>query len=399
MRILFITFQFPYPPISGASIKTLSLLDYLRHNHEVHLISLRRGALSVAQQEWATDLPSIDTAAINKPRNAWSLLSSYAARVPLRIERNRSPELARLVQTNVDRIQPDALFCDGLSMAQYVPSGFLGRKLLHEHNAEYLIWQRQAEIETGPRRWMAAIEAARLRRYEASTIRRFDTVFVVSEDDRRTLLDLGAEPESVRILPNIPDRALLEMPPPESADTELVILYFGTLSWQPNIEGLERLITSVFPGVRRRVPNARLVVAGVGASRTLKKRVTASNGAEFRGEVDDPEPLYRRARVVVDATRSGGGTRLKVLNAFARGIPVVASTIAAEGLDVAPDEHLLVADNDQQMTNDIVELLTNGERWQALRDNARALVRARYVAEIAYQPLDEALTGAPARAS
>ena len=70
-----------------------------------------------------------------------------------------------------------------------------GLRVLHEHNAEYVIWQRQSEIETGPRRWVASLEAVRLRRYEAAALRRFDMVFAVSEDDRRTLLDLGADPE------------------------------------------------------------------------------------------------------------------------------------------------------------------------------------------------------------
>src|SRR6266542_5072336 len=97
MRIIFLTFQFPYPPISGAAIKTLSLLDHLLPNHEVHLVSLRRGPLTKAQKEWAAILDGLQTVELNKPRNAWSLLSSYIARVPLRIERNRSGKMARLV--------------------------------------------------------------------------------------------------------------------------------------------------------------------------------------------------------------------------------------------------------------------------------------------------------------
>jgi glycosyltransferase involved in cell wall biosynthesis len=391
MRILFLTFQFPYPPVNGASIKSLSLIEYLRRDHEVRGVSLRRGALSPTQEAWAGSLGGIRTVALDKPRNAWSLLSSYAARVPLRIERNRSSEMARLVNAEIGAFQPDVLFVDGLSMAQYVPQGFEGLRFLHEHNAEYVIWQRQSEIEIGPRRWVASREAARLRHYEAAAIRRFDMAFVVSEEDRRTLLDLGAESGRVGILPNLPDRALLDMPAPVFEDTEPVVLYFGTLSWQPNIEGLERILTSIFPDVRLRVPEARLIVAGVGAPRALAERVAATEGAEFRGEVEDPESLYQVARVLVDATRSGGGTRLKVLNALARGVPVVASTLAAQGIDVVSGEHLLMANGDIEMVEEIVLLLRDGSRWRALSENARDLVRSRYVAEVAFRPLDEAL--------
>jgi len=398
MRILFLAFQFPYPPVNGASIKTLSLIDYLRRDHDLRVVSLRRGALSPAQEGWAGSLGGVRTVALDKPRNAWSLLRSYAARVPLRIERNRSAEMARLVNTEIGAYQPEVLFVDGLSMAQYVPQGFPGLRFLHEHNAEYVIWQRQSEIETGPRRWVASREATRLRRYEALAIRQFDVVFAVSEDDRRTFLDLGADPDRVGILRNLPDRALLDMQLPAFEETEPVVLYFGTLSWQPNIEGLERILTSVFPEVRRRAPEARLVVAGVGASRALAERVAATEGAEFRGEVEDPDSLYRVARVLVDATRSGGGTRLKVLNALARGVPVVASTLAAQGLDVVAGEHLLVAGGDTEMVDAIELLLRDANRWRALSQTARAFVRSRYLAEIAYRPLDEALAGVSARA-
>jgi glycosyltransferase involved in cell wall biosynthesis len=95
--------------------------------------------------------------------------------------------------------------------------------------------------------------------------------------------------------------------------------------------------------------------------------------------------------VLVDATRSGGGTRLKVLNALARGVPVVASTLAAQGLDVVAGEHLLVANGDNEMVDAIELLLRDASRWQALSQAARAFARSRYVAEIAYRPLDEAL--------
>jgi glycosyltransferase involved in cell wall biosynthesis len=398
MRILFLTFNFPYPAVSGAAIKTLSLLDYLRRDHLVGCVVACAGRLTREQQDWAAQPRQVRTVRVDKGRNLWSLLLSYLHRVPLRIERNRSSAMARLVKEQIASFQPETIFADGLSMAQYIPDDYRGLKLLHEHNAEYLIWQRQSELETGPRRWLAAREATRLRRYEASALHWFDVVFAVSKDDRGELLALGADPGRLRILPNIPDPGLLEMPAPAFADTTPVILYFGTLSWQPNIEGLERLLSSIFPIVRGQVPEARLVVAGAGASPALAGRVIAIEGAEFVGEVQDPEPLYRRARVLVDATRSGGGTRLKILNAFARGIPVVASSVAAQGLEVTPGEQLLVADGDNELANAIVNLLRDPGLWRNLSENARALARDRYVAEVAFRPLDEALARAPAGA-
>jgi glycosyltransferase involved in cell wall biosynthesis len=289
------------------------------------------------------------------------------------------------------------VFVDGWLMAQYLPEDYEGLRVLHEHNAEHEMWERQAELESGPRKPLAAREAARVKKYEAAVLAKFDVIFAVSEDDRKSLREIGGDPNRIRLLPNIPDRALLDAPAPTFETTQPLVLYLGTLNWQPNIEGVERFVSAVFPLVRKRAPDARLIVAGRGASPALQKRVESTDGAEFVGEIDDPESLYKAARVSVDATRSGGGTRLKVLNALARGVPVVASPQAAAGLDIVPGEHLIVARNDQAMAEAIAHLLRDPVRWKILSENGRALIRARYVSEVAFRALDEALSKAPAR--
>lgn len=396
LRILFLASQFPFPADSGGTIKTLSILEYLRARHDVRLICFRRDGLTPPQSEWARHFGEVMTAQLNRSRSALNLLRSYVSKVPLSIERNRSPQMQKLVDDTVRGWAPQVVFVDSWLMAQYLPPSFSGLKLLHEHNAEFELWERQAELESGPRKSVAAREAQRVRKYEQETLARFDAIFAVSEDDRRSLRDLGAPQDRISVLPNIPDRALLDMPPLTFEQTEPIVLFLGTLSWQPNIEGVERLIADVFPAVHRRVPDSRLIVAGRGASKALAQKVAATPGAEFIGETDDLEALYTTARVFADATQSGGGTRLKLLNALARGLPVVASQFAAQGLDIVPGEHMIVARGPAQMIEAIVHLLNDPVRWKVFSENGRALVRGRYVAEAAYRPLDAVLSGAEA---
>lgn len=394
LRILFLASQFPFPADSGATIKTLSILDYLRARHDVRLVCFRRAELSPGQQKWARSFGDVTTVYQDRKRSAWNLVRSYVSGVPLSIERNRSQQMQKAVADTIAGWAPQTVFVDSWLMAQYLPPDYAGRKLLHEHNAEFELWDRQAELETGPRKSLAAREAQRVRKYELETLARFDVIFAVSDDDRKSLRELGADPNRIRILPNIPDRALLDLASPVFEHTEPVVLYLGTLSWQPNIEGIERFTSAVFPTVHKRVPESRLIVAGRGAPKSLAQKVANTAGAEFLGETDEIESLYSIARVFVDATRSGGGTRLKVLNALARGVPVVASQHAAQGLDIVPGEHLIVARNDQAMAEAVIDLLKNPVRWKVLSQNGRALVRARYVAEVAFRVLDDALSGA-----
>ena len=399
MRVLFLSSELPYPADSGATIKTASILEYLRRCHDVHVLCFQRRALTQEQARWCAESGSAETVSLNRGRTPLNLVRSYLRGIPVSIERNRSERMAALVSQRLSDESYDAVFVDGWLMAQYLPRGFGGLTVLHEHNAEHMMWRRQAEREGNPLlRALIRLEYRRVRSYEASILSRFDAVFAVSNADRQALIELGAEPERLRVLPNLPDPALLERPALSFAAVELVILYFGTLSWPPNIEGLQHFLSSVFPLLRQRVPVARFVVAGKGAPAWLERLARRTTGVEFVGPVEEAEPLYRQARVFIEASRSGGGTRLKVLNALARGLPVVASPEGAEGLELVAGEHLLIASGAESTAEAIRRLLSEDGLWQTLSENGRALVRSHYLAEAAYGPLDEVLSGAGARA-
>lgn len=393
MRILFLTSDFPYPPDSGGRIKTHSLVQHLRARHNLRLLSFRRGPLDARQERWASETGDVHTVPLLRGRNLINLVRSYVSGLPLSIERNRHPLMADAVRTACAGI--DAIFCDGWLMAQYVPSAWPGLKLLHEHNAEYVLWQRQAAIERNPlRRWLVHLECRRVKSYEASLLPRFDYVFAVSQQDRLALQRIGGDPARIDVLPNIPDPDLLQRPPLRFQSSEPLVLYFGTLSWLPNLQGLDRLLRHVWPAVRQACPTAALAIAGRGAPATLERAARRTPGVLFLGPVDDPEPLYRRARVFVEATPSGGGTKLKVLNAMARGLPVAASPQAIEGIEAQPGTHAMVGQDPPSLTHAILELLRDPAIWQRISENARALIRQRYTADTAYLPLDEALRAA-----
>jgi glycosyltransferase involved in cell wall biosynthesis len=391
MRILFITANFPFPPNSGAALKTLSVFDYLSRRHDVRAVSIIRAPLTQAQELWAAER-GVQTVLVSRGRSPGNLVRSYLSSVPLSVERNRSGLMKALVEEKLTAGLPDAVFVDGWLVAQYLPEWFPGLKMLHQHNAEYRLWESESDKRgAGPLRWLAGREAGRVRRYEAKIMPRFDAVFAVSVEDARALVSIGADRNRVDLLPNIPDPALLDLPTLSFAQSEPEIMYFGTLSWQPNIDGLERLITRILPLVRERLPDVRLTVAGRDAPRRLIELAERSPSVQYVGPLDDAEPLYQRARVFAEVTQTGGGTRLKILNALARGLPTVASVAAAQGLDIVTGHHVLVARDDDALAQAIVLLLTNEDRWRIVSENGRALVRGKYVAEVAFQSLDRIL--------
>jgi glycosyltransferase involved in cell wall biosynthesis len=391
MRILFLTSEVPYPARSGGTIKSISVLQHLQRTHEVYVLCFRREPLSLEQEAWTAENGFV-TVPLRRGRSAWNLLRSYGAGIPLSVLRNRSSRMSRLTAERLDSGGFDAAFADGWLMAQYVPATFPGLRVLHEHNAEHVMWQRQADLEKSfARRALIRLEHKRVRSYESAIVRRFDVVFAVSEEDRRALEKLGTRPGSVRLLPNVPQDGLLDLPdlrPP----AEPVLLFLGSLGWPPNAEGLRRFLRSGFPALRSRRPDVRLIVAGSEAPGWLGRLASETAGVEYAGAIADPEPLYRAARAFVDVGVGGSGTRVKVLNAMARGLPVVSLPSGVEGLNAVPGEHSLVAHDEAGLLDLLGEVLDDDGRWRALSEGGRRLVRERYVPEVAFAELDASLT-------
>jgi glycosyltransferase involved in cell wall biosynthesis len=382
MRVLFLTPRPLVDPRSGGTIKSAAVLAHLEARHEVEVASF------VAPGErWERASGRVVVVELDRDRSVGRLAASYLRGVPLSIERNRSAGMVDAVDRLVRDRSPDAVFVDGWLMARYVPGGFGGLAALHQHNAEHVMWRRHAELERNPlRRALVRLEADRVQRYEAHILGRFGVVFAVSEPDRAALLRIGAPPP-VPLLPNVPAPGLLDRPALDPFP-EPVLLSIGTLSWQPNVEGLLRFLRQGFPRLRQEVPNARLVIGGSGAPRTLVSLAASTPGVELVGEVHDDEALYRRARCFVDTGLGGAGTRVKLLNTFARGLPAAATPDAAAGLDAVPGEHVLLLDAASGVAP-LIRLLSDDDVWRRLSERGRELIRARYLPDVAFRTLDD----------
>jgi glycosyltransferase involved in cell wall biosynthesis len=127
----------------------------------------------------------------------------------------------------------------------------------------------------------------------------------------------------------------------------------------------------------------------------MVRRVHESRGTEFAGPVADDEVLYSRARCFIDVGVGGSGTKVKVLNSLARGLPVVTGPDGAAGLDVVSGEHLLVAADPDRLLSALQRILRDDDLWTTLARNGRDLVRTRYVPEVAFGALDAALARRP----
>lgn len=224
----------------------------------------------------------------------------------------------------------------------------------------------------------AAREEAEGRRYvdwAARHFARFDRVLTCSDADAERLQRDWPEARFA-VLPN----AVATVPPHRPPATSGVarLLFLGNLSYDPNADAAATLIDTLLPRLRsltnRQIP---LDIVGGGAGRSLR-RLLDRPGVNYRGFVRDVEPVYRAATAVVAPIRAGGGTRVKIIDAFARSVPVIATAMAAEGLTAAHGRHLMIADDPAAFAAAGRRLIDNPDFAGRLARNARYLARRHY---------------------
>jgi glycosyltransferase involved in cell wall biosynthesis len=227
----------------------------------------------------------------------------------------------------------------------------------------------------GTRSWLAKslrlLQAPAIIAAERRAIRLAARTFVCSETDRNYLQRWGLA--GVVTIPN----AVSIPPRPQPVAAEKTIMLIGAYHYKPNFEAAERLITAIWPLVRARVPQAKLIIAG-SSPELIPAFRSHPPGVEFTGVVDDLESLYRRSRVVCSPLSNGGGTRVKLIEAAAYAKPMVSTTIGAEGLSFADGSDILIRDDDGGIADACVRLLEDEAWCAALGLAAYRVARAAY---------------------
>ena len=210
---------------------------------------------------------------------------------------------------------------------------------------------------------------------------------IVSEVDRAQM-DRRCSKGRTVIAPNGAD--LSTWLPGARHDTDTV-LYHAYLPYFPNVDAVQFLVAEIWPHVRKRKPGARLIIAGRDPEDSVKAVVSAAPGVEL---VPNPKSMARvakRASITVAPLRLGSGTRIKILESMAWGLPVVSTTLGFEGIEASDGEHLLVRDDPKEFAEAICLLMSDAALWRKLRYAGRDLVRERYSWDRVFEPLEEAL--------
>ena len=390
-KVLFLTHQPPYPPVSGGSIKRWKLIEYLSRNHSLGLALFYQEPELACRDEvsFLLELNHFHAERLVKKRNLANLIKSSLRGMSLSLYRAYSPSFKQHIATIAGDY--DILFLDSYLMFQYVPEQYAGRVVLHAHNAEHVIWRQYARLEKNVlKRALVLGEARKIMNYERRICSRAHAV-LAAPGDREHLEKIGVAAGLFHETLHLGDASLLGLRDVEFDETEVALLSIGTLGWAPNDDGLVWFISHAWNRLKLQHPQLRFYIVGAGPSPRLLKLCAQNKDIVLTGFVEGLEKYYAKCRVFVAPLRFGGGMKVKVVNALYRGIPVVTTPTGAESLEVADMQHLAVAQTMEKMVQDCHTLLCDKTIWQRLRDNSRKLAAQQYTWQRVFANLEKAL--------
>jgi glycosyltransferase involved in cell wall biosynthesis len=379
MKILWVKSDFLHPTNRGGQIRTLEMLRRLHRRHEIHYVAYdipaypegprRAGEYSTRAYPLPHRVPSH-----RSPAFAVQLAAGLFSPLPVAVSRYRSAVMARTIAELRRSVPFDRLVCDFIAPAPNIPD--LGRWVLFQHNVETMIWRRHHASAPDPfRKLYFGLQAARMFAFERQACQAAGHIVAVSPVDRETMRGLFGVERISHITTGV-DLEWFAPPPATPPGAHLVFL--GSMDWLPNIDGVRYFVREIFPLIRRRRPGCTLAIVGRTPPPSIQAFAQDDPHITVTGTVPDVRPYLWAAQISIVPLRIGGGTRLKIYESMAARVPVVSTSIGAEGLAVSHPDNIRLADTPESFAAACLDLLEDSAARQQLAAAGYELVASRF---------------------
>lgn len=381
-RLLFLSQTLPFPPDGGAHIRTYNIMRLLARAFEIDALCFYRAATRPTEAAVRRSIEGLAPVAraeafpIAHDGGALRLLRDHLGSVARRRVYTRyvydSAEFRGALRRLLSTRRYDLVHVDSLDLAGYMDELEGLPVVCTHHNVESSLLRRRAATERFPRGAYMRVQANLMEAEERRWGGAVDLNVTVSEADRRLLLDL-APGADVMVVPNGVDTRFFH----PAADGDAGLVFVGGYSWYPNRDALHYFVESVLPLLRRTHPDVPVTWVG-DCPAALQVSMKKDHGVTLTGYVDDVRPYIERATCYVVPLRVGGGTRLKILDAWAMGKPLVSTSIGCEGLAARDGENILVRDDPAAFVAGVAALLDDAALRRRIAAGARATAEQVY---------------------
>jgi glycosyltransferase involved in cell wall biosynthesis len=282
----------------------------------------------------------------------------------------------RAIGAQLSSASYDLIHFDTIGLAPYRELADSVPATLTHHNVEsHMMLRRAGSASNAVTRAYFRHEGRKLRDLERRTASRFAAHITCSELDSARLQEIVPGVNTV-VVPNGVDTDFFS--PASAVERPNSLVFVGTMNWYPNVDAMHFFLREVWPALKQQLPAATLDIAGTNPPSSLGELARNVGGVTVHGYLPDVRPLIESSAVFICPIRDGGGTKLKILDAFAMRKCVVAHPIACEGIDVTPGRDVLLASSAEEFVAQIRSALADGERRRAVAAAARGLVEKQY---------------------
>lgn len=388
MQVLMLTPYLPFPLVSGGQIRTYNLLKHLSKSHDITLFALIKDE---SERQYLSELQKYckKIELFKRTKNPFvlrNILLAGFSPYPFVVTRNLPLGMQAAVRAELSRSHYDLIHAETFYMMPNIPITRVPI-ILAEQTIEYLGYQDYMKKAHWWLKPILAIDVMKIKYWERYFWGKADKLITMSEEDKLFIERELRASTNTSVVANGVDleffSAVKKRLPPNPT-----VLFVGTFKWLPNIEAVEEIVHQIWPLILDQLPGAKLKI--VGFSPTPKIQAYSQDPTiEVLGGIDDIRDAFASSHILLAPIRSGKGTRYKVLEAMITGTPVVATTLAVEGLDLKNGEQVLIADTSLALAKAAVTLLKDSSLQLKLGRAGEAVVRRDYSWDIIAKDLDK----------
>ncbi|MEP6925909.1 MAG: glycosyltransferase [Pyrinomonadaceae bacterium] len=383
MRILWLKTELLHPIDKGGKIRTYQMLKKLKKEHHITYLTLDDGSAEAdaikKSSEYAHEIITIPYQNSLKFSTGFyfELAINLFSKLPYSLQKYVSAEMEENIKKIATPDNFDIVVCDFLTPTVNLPANLNLATLLFQHNVEARIWRRHYEIaKSAPKKAFMKMQWRRVFDYERESCKRFDWVAAVSKEDADAM-------QSEYGIKNISDVATgvdteFFAPQGNVEKDEFNLVFTGSMDWLPNEDAIRWFTEEILPFIRMQIPQVSLTVVGRNPFPSLVELSKKELSVVVSGRVPDVRPFMEKASVYVVPIRIGGGTRLKIYEAMAIGLPVVSTRIGAEGLPVKDGREILLRDTPSAFADAVVQLLIDKTLAQKIGEQSAQTVREKF---------------------
>ncbi len=374
MRAAVVTPYLPWPADTGGKLRSYYLLKGLAAAAEVDLFTVCHGKAPTTT-ELGKFCRQVTVIPLQPPTQREQLFRAWLDGRPRSVRYFQDEQSLQQIQAQLATNSYDLLVCDEIAMASYFAGQADLPSIIMRQKIDYLHYAESATSRAwGIPRILDALEARRLQHFEATMMPQFQGAVVCSPGDAQVAASQGPSLE-IEIIVNGAD--VTYFTPQRQPDLRPTLLLLGTMHYQPNIDMVLYFFRTIHPQLVQTVPDLQVLIVGHQPPPELTA-LGALPGVTVTGSVDDVRPYMARSWLLAVPLRLGGGTRLKIIEAMATGLPVVSTTVGAQGLDDISQRLVTIADEPAAFASAVQTLLQDEQRRATLSHGGRQAVVERY---------------------